>query len=110
MFSIRKLDLYLEAIRADYAAFKARSPYSNDQVQKEMIAEFNAGLRYEIGSRYVKVITGTSVHSFICMNDMGKFCKGDILKAASWKAPAKNKARGNVVLRDYPTVQWTGII
>jgi hypothetical protein len=114
MFSIRKLDLYLEAIRADYAAFKARSPYSNDQVQQEMIAEFNAGLRYEIGSRYVKVIkyagtTNASVHSFICMNDMGKFCKGDILKAASWKAPARNHARGNVVLRDYPTVQWTGI-
>jgi hypothetical protein len=109
MFSIRKLEMYLAAIRADYAAFKARSPYSNDQVQKEMIAEFNAGLRYEIGSRYVKVIAGNSVHSFICMNDMGKFCKGDILKAASWKAPAKNKARGNVVLCDYPTATWTGV-
>lgn len=109
MFSIRKLNLYLEAIRADYAAFKARSPYSDAKVQEEMIAEFNNGLRYEIGSRYVKVIAGNSVHSFICMTDMGKFCKGDILKAASWKAPARNHARGNVVLRQYPTVQWTGI-
>jgi len=115
MFSIRKLDLYLEAIRADYAAFKFRGEHANSPWTAEMVDEFNRTLSYEIGSRYVKVIkyagtTNASVHSFICMTDMGKFCKGDILKAASWKAPAKNKARGNVVLRDYPNVQWTGII
>ena len=111
MFSIRKLDLYLAAIRADYAAFTSNMvPHS----AAERIEEFNRTLSYEIGSRYVKVVkyAGTpnaSVHSFICMNDMGKFCRGDILKAANWKAPAKNHARGNVVLREYPTVQWTGI-
>jgi hypothetical protein len=109
MFSIRKLDLYLAAIRADYAAFKFRGEHANSPWTAEMVEEFNRTLTYEIGSRYVKVVTGTSVHSFICINDMGKFCKGDILKAASFKAPAKNFARGNVVLRDYPTVQWTGI-
>ena len=106
MFSIRQLQPYLQAIRDDYAACKLRawSPWT-----AEMIAEFNTDLRYEIGNRYVKVITGTSVHSFICMTDMGKFCKGDILMAASWKAPARNHARGNVLLGHYPTVQWTGI-
>jgi hypothetical protein len=109
MFSIRKLNLYLEAIRADYAAFKFRGEHANSPWTAEMVDEFNRTLTYEIGSRYVKVITGTSVHSFICINDMGKFCKGDILKAASFKAPAKNFARGNVVLGQYPNVQWTGI-
>jgi hypothetical protein len=114
MFSIRKLDLYLEAIRADYAAFKVSSKYCDIPRCEQMVEEFNRTLTYEIGSRYVKVVkyAGTpnaSVHSFICMTDMGKFCKGDILKAASWKAPARNHARGNVVLRQYPTVQWTGI-
>jgi len=98
MFSIRKLDLYLAAIRADYAAFKFRGEHANSPWTAEMVDEFNRTLTYEIGSRYVKVVTGTSVHSFICINDMGKFCKGDILKAASFKAPAKNFARGNVVL------------
>ena len=109
MFSIRKLDLYLAAIRADYAAFKFRGEHANSPWTAEMVEEFNRTLTYEIGSRYVKVVTGTSVHSFICINDMGKFCKGDILKAASFKAPAKNFARGNVVLGQYPNVQWTGI-
>ena len=114
MFSICKLDLYLEAIRADYAAFKLRGEHANSRWTADMVDEFNRTLTYEIGSRYVKVIKfawtpNASVHSFICMNDMGKFCKGDILKAASCKAPAKNKARGNVVLCQYPTVQWTGI-
>jgi hypothetical protein len=109
MFSIRKLNLYLEAIRADYAAFKFRGEHANSPWTAEMVKEFNRTLTYEIGSRYVKVITGTSVHSFICINDMGKFCKGDILKAASFKSPAKNFARGNVVLGQYPNVQWTGI-
>ena len=109
MFSIRQLQPYLQAIRADYAACKLRGDHANSPWIAEMIAKFNTDLRYEIGNRYVKVITGTSVHSFICMTDMGKFCKGDILMAASWKAPAKNKARGNVLLGHYPTVQWTGI-
>lgn len=46
------------------------------------------------GKRYVKVIrsredgTSTSVHCFVDQN-------GDVLKAASWRAPAKH-ARGNI--------------
>ena len=114
MFSIDKLNQYLDAIRADYASFKLRGEHANSPWTAEMVDEFNRTLSYEIGSRYVKVIkySGTqnaSVHSFICMRDLGKFCKGDILKAASWAAPAKNKARGNVELGHYPTLQWTGI-
>ena len=35
------------------------------------------------------------------------FKKGDILKAASWSAPAKNRARGNILEGNYP-IQWTG--
>jgi len=32
---------------------------------------------------------------------------GDILKPASWRAPAKNSARGNVLEGGY-AIQWTG--
>jgi hypothetical protein len=47
------------------------------------------GFRFETGTRYVKVIRDTSVHCFVDTKN------GDVLKAASWKAPAKH-ARGNI--------------
>ena len=33
--------------------------------------------------------------------------KGDILKAAGYRAPARNSARGNVLEGNY-AIQWTG--
>lgn len=50
-------------------------------------------LQVEEGSRYVKIIRGTSVYCFIDKTN------GDVLKAASWKAPAKH-ARGNIFNED----------
>jgi len=46
-------------------------------------------LRYETGRRYIRVINGTSVFAFIDLTN------GDVLKAASWKAPARWN-RGNL--------------
>lgn len=43
----------------------------------------------QIGRRYAKVLRGGSVHVFIDLNN------GDVLKAASWRAPATG-ARGNL--------------
>ena len=98
---------YLEVIKADYRAFfKGR----NDEIAQKMISEFESGVEVEVGNKYIKVITGSSVHSFICMNDMGKFTKGDILKAAGWRAPAKNFARGNLLSKDFSRVRWTGVM
>jgi len=95
---------YLTAIRADYAGY---SPMSD--IRAEMIKEFDASIRYEIHRKFIKVITGpqTGVHSFIMREDDGEFKRGDILKAASWRAPAKNFARGNV-LKPLSNVRWTG--
>lgn len=94
---------YLDYIKADYAKWKTDSPYRD-----EFIADFNAGLRVEVGSKFIKVVSNGSAHSFICLRDMGKFTKGDILKAASWAAPAKNFPRGNTMSRNFGFVRWTG--
>ena len=99
---------YLEYIREDYRKWQGRMPAKNDTIRQEMIAEFEAGVRYEIGKKFIKVITGSSVHSFIVFKDDGKFKKGDILKAATWRAPAKNFARGNLLEGDVKRVTWTG--
>lgn len=103
------LDSYIAHIKADYAGFGERCA-----IREVMIQEFNAGVVYEIHRKFIKVITGragagASVHSFIMLEDDGKFKRGDILKAASWRAPAKNFARGNVLTGKFERrVSWTG--
>jgi hypothetical protein len=42
------------------------------------------------------------------LRDDAKFKKGDILMAASWNAPARNFARGNVLDKTFDRVRWTG--
>ena len=61
--------------------------------EKHMAEQFASNQRdtftYTTGSRYWKVVRGSSVHCFVDATN------GDVLKAASWKAPAKG-ARGNI--------------
>jgi len=67
------------------------------------------GIEFDEGSKYIKIVSvswgSRSVHSFVEKKT------GDIWKAASWKAPARNFARGNVFA---PTTYinrttWTGV-
>jgi len=104
---------YLVHIKADYAGW--HRPRGNDSIRDQMVRDFDNGISYEIHRKFIKVITGqsggnTSVHSFIMLADDGKFKRGDILKAASWKAPAKNFARGNVLEGTLSRVRWTGAL
>jgi hypothetical protein len=107
------LDRYIAHVKADYAGW--HRPRGNDKIRDEMVREFDAGVSYEVHRKFVKVITGqaggnTSVHSFIMLADDGKFKRGDILKAATWKAPDKNFARGNVLSGTLDRVRWTGAL
>ena len=91
----------LENIKNDYAKWTT---------WEEGIERFNNGIRTEDGRKYTKVIQGTSVWGFIAKADgvvKGVPCKkGDVFKAAGWRAPAK-WARGNI-FDGGKFYRWTG--
>ena len=57
-------------------------------------------LKVDVGSKYIRLWKGTSCWGFISRVDGelkgAPIKKGDLLKPATWKAPAKH-ARGNIV-------------
>lgn len=102
------VDTLVEDIKADYLEYTSRGKEQLSEINKSMIAEFNDGFEVRPGKKYIKIISNRSVWGFIVATDSdNKFRKGDILKAASWAAPARNHARGNILEGGY-TIQWTG--
>lgn len=103
------LDALKQKMIADYNQFM---PSSRGEIAEKMQKEYAETIRFEEGNSYIKVITGSSVHSFICKknNDKKGFVEGDILKAASWNSPATNFTRGNVLVGMIDRVRWTGVI
>ena len=80
--------------------------YDKFMDSENMRQEFREGLAYEAGGRkYLKIISKNSVWGFINLSNP-KFKEGDILKAAGWRTPALNQARGNL-FEDY-SIAWTG--
>lgn len=88
----------INASNKDYAEFM-----SNKNMQKE----FENAWQVKEGPKYIKLISKNSVHSFIVKKAFKHFKEGDVLKAASWAAPALNQPRGNVLDGNYH-MQWTG--
>ena len=81
--------------------------YSKGNNNERMFNEYKDGFKSIVGQKFIKVTNGNGVKAFIVKQDNGKFKMGDILKPASWRAPAKNSARGNVLEGGY-AIQWTG--
>ena len=107
------LEIYKSHINQDYIAWGDRCARADDsevanQVRSKMREEFKDGIRHEVGNKYIRVICGTSCHSFIVKKDFGKWKAGDVLKAASWAGPATNFSRGNILESDLKNITWTG--
>ena len=95
---------YKDTILADYNKFLTNLEHLNADYEDKF------GVEFAEGSKYVKIVTisaggSRSVHSFV------EKSTGDILKAASWAAPARNFTRGNVYITSSyeKRVRWTGI-
>jgi len=86
-----------------------KNDYRANCQNMDMVERFEANLSISRGSKYIKVIHDGSVWGFIVAGDGdAKFHKGDILKPASWAAPARNKARGNVISGNLRGCTWIG--
>ena len=81
--------------------------YGKGNTNERMFNEYKDGFKSIVGQKFIKITNGNGVKAFIVKQDDGKFKMGDILKPASWRAPAKNSARGNVLEGNY-AIQWTG--
>ena len=103
-----QIETLIEDIKAEYLRYTSRNGTKElSDINKRMIAEFNEGLEFKRGSKYIKILSNRSVWGFIVKTDDDKkFRKGDILKAAGWNAPARNAARGNIIDGGY-SICWT---
>jgi len=101
-----QIQKYLEAIKASYADFSELTT-----VRQEMVKRFNENVAVTVGNKYLKVVIKGSVHSFIVAKPTPKFKVGDILMAKSYKAPATNFARGNILdpKFNFRAVRWVGV-
>ena len=94
----------------DYKRFTTagKKDYTNLRGTPEAfrLKNFENGLGYLPGTKYLKVVTENSLWGFINIKNT-KFKEGDILKGAGYNAPALNKARGNIFNDNYE-IAWTG--
>jgi len=104
----------MSGIKKDYANWGGNSTDDvtpeRKNIRLKMIDEFNKGLDIKSGKKYDKVIQNGSVWGFIAKTDgVHKGIphkKGDVFKAAGWRAPAK-WARGSI-FSGKKFYAWTG--
>jgi len=101
------IEVLKQEIITDYENWQGKRPENRTEIHARMLEDFIKGLTDKVGSKYIKIISNNSVWGFVVNTHNDKmFRYGDILKAANWATPARNKARGNV-FEDY-SIAWTG--
>lgn len=94
------IDQYLAACEADYTR---TSRHSHRQIRFIL----DPGRKFIRIWRQFDGESQRSCHAFVVLMHP-KFRCGDLLKPATWKAPAMNAARGNVLEPSSYRAQWTG--
>lgn len=98
----------IEMIKVDYENSATRNGKQElGGYMKEQLEKFYDLIEVRPGQKYIKIIRDRAVWGFIVNTDNDKkFQYGDILKAAGYNAPARNKARGNIF--GAYEIRWTG--
>ena len=99
----KAMDRLLDNIHKDYQGWSGRIEYSSGAEK--------ADITIKPGRKFIKIIRENSVWGFVAKDDgMHKgvpMKMGDVLKAASWNAPAKH-TRGNIFDNNQDYFRWTG--
>ena len=107
----KQIETLLQTIKLQYVDFCVRATKNGEEMSdyfKESIQTFDDKLEVKEGKKYIKILRDRSVWGFIVnVDNDAKFRKGDILMAAGYNAPARNKARGNILDGGYK-IDWTG--
>lgn len=104
----------LAAIKTDYVEWQTRCAAAQGETElssyaQQTVDEWDENVEVSFGNKYIKIVRDRSVWGFVVAVDNDKkFRKGDILKAAGWAAPERNKPRGNILDGDFSWVRWTG--
>lgn len=104
------------AIVADFVKWNKPRDGKISDYQLQSMADFKEYMDVDVGKKYIRIVIdhnrpGARVWGFVVnTHDDPKFKYGDVLKAAGWKTPAKNKARGSVFDTDFSWVRWTSAI
>ena len=98
----------IENLIADAIYDYSDQDYRIDNINEGMNKKFVDGFVVKKGKKYIKIASKISVWGFVVNVDNDKkFKKGDVLMAAGWAGPARNKARGNVLEGGFG-IEWTG--
>lgn len=114
MYTEHDMDLalteYMDRIQVSYNEFRGKTEDWLKSINSGSVPQRDQlNITFVRGSKFFKCVVNGSAHSFICRKAHDQWCVGDVLKAASWAAPAKNFARGNVLAQNYDTLSWTGV-
>lgn len=118
----KDIEKVLDVMKADYYEWtvtrnKLYYPENfNEEDALKGCEEFAKGLTVTEGSRYFRIVSKRNeqrhVIGFVVKEGHKKFKEGDLLMPASWSAPARNFARGNLYDDNFKTagrVRWSGI-
>ena len=99
----KAMDRLVENIHKNYAGWSSRVEYSSGAER--------VNITTKPGRKFIKIIRDNSVWGFVVIDDgmhMGfPIVRGDVLKAAGWRAPARH-TRGNIFDNNQDYFHWTG--
>ena len=105
------MDNLLDGIGNSYANWNKGSDSPNSDRVRNRVNEFRDSLKINPGRKFDKIIEKNRVWGFVAKTDgilKGiPYFKGDVFKAASWRAPAKH-VRGSIFDTNTDWYSWTG--